>query len=95
MLKKFGERVAMNSPIQGSAADIIKLAMIGTYKALRQAGIDAVLVLQVHDELVLDVAERDADRASQLLREQMEGVISSKVPLTCEVSLGKTWFDCK
>lgn len=95
MLKKFGERVAMNSPIQGTAADIMKLAMIGTYKALRQEGLDAVLVLQVHDELVLDVAERDARRAAEVLKEQMESVIDSKVPLTCELSLGKTWFDCK
>lgn len=95
MLKKFGERVAMNSPIQGTAADIIKIAMINTFKSLRNSGIDAKLVLQVHDELVLEADKSCAERASEILKHEMESVAEFKVPLTSEVSTGKNWFECK
>lgn len=96
MLKKFGERVAMNSPIQGTAADVIKLAMIKTHTALKTAGLDAAMILQVHDELILDSAESCADEALALLKQAMESALSDfPVPLTCETSVGKTWFDCK
>jgi len=94
-MKNFGERVAMNSPIQGSAADIIKIAMINVQNALDQSGIDARLVLQVHDELILEASEKDAPAAEKLLKEQMESAVSLLVPLSVEVSRGKTWFDCK
>ncbi len=95
MLKKFGERVAMNSPIQGTAADIIKIAMINVYRALKDAGIDAKLTLQVHDELMLDANVNCAEEAAQILKREMERVADFKVPLTTEVSMGDTWFECK
>ena len=95
MLKKFGERVAMNSPIQGTAADIMKIAMINTYNALRRAGIDAHIILQVHDELIVEAAENCADEAKAILKREMESAAKTKVPLVAEVSVGKCWFDCK
>ncbi len=95
MLKKFGERVAMNSPIQGTAADIIKIAMINTYKSLKNAGIDAKLILQVHDELVIEADASVAEKAAQILKHEMENVSAFRVPLTSEVSMGNNWFECK
>lgn len=95
MLKNFGERVAMNSPIQGSAADIIKIAMVRVDRALKESGIDARLILQVHDELIIEASDADAPRAAEILQREMEGAASLTVPLTAEVSSGKTWFDCK
>ena len=95
MLKKFGERVAMNSPIQGTAADIMKIAMINTYSALRRAGIDAHIILQVHDELIVEAAENCADEAKAILKREMESAAKTNVPLVAEVSVGKCWFDCK
>ena len=95
MLKKFGERVAMNSPIQGTAADVIKIAMINTFKKLKEAKIDAKLVLQVHDELIIDADASCADKALDILKSEMESVGSFKVPLTSEISTGDTWYDCK
>ena len=94
-LVAFGERVAMNSPIQGSAADIIKLAMIGTFKALKEAEIDARLILQVHDELLLDTARDCKDRAMEILKREMENAIKTTVPLSVEVNFGDTWYDAK
>ncbi len=91
----FGRRVAMNSPIQGSAADVIKIAMIRVERALREAGIDAILIMQVHDELIIDSAESCADEAAAILRREMEGAASLSVPLSAEVSRGKTWYDAK
>ena len=89
----FGERVAMNSPIQGTAADIIKLAMIHVDARLREAGLDAHLILQVHDELILDSAASCAKKAAEILREEMEHVVRYRVPLTVELSMGKNWLD--
>lgn len=94
-LKKFGERVAMNSPIQGTAADIIKVAMINVSRRLEREGIDARLVLQVHDELVIEANKSCADRASVILREEMENAISLPVPLSVELTVGDTWYDNK
>lgn len=95
MLKKFGERVAMNSPIQGTAADIIKVAMINVDRRLKNEGIDARLILQVHDELVIEAHKNCADRASIVLREEMENAISLPVPLSVELTVGETWYDNK
>lgn len=94
-LRAFGERVAMNSPIQGSAADIIKLAMINVERRLRQSGIDAKLILQVHDELIIEANCDCADEARTILREEMEGAVSLPVPLTVDVEQGDSWFECK
>ncbi len=95
VLRAFGERVAMNSPIQGSAADIIKLAMLRTEKALKEAKIDAKLILQVHDELVVDAAACDAPRAAEILKREMESAISLSVPMTVELSIGSNWYENK
>ena len=95
MLKKFGERVAMNSPIQGTAADIIKVAMINVRDRLLKEGIDAHLVLQVHDELVLESNRSCSARALEILREEMENAIKLPVPLSVELTVGNTCYDNK
>ena len=95
MQQKFGERVAMNSPIQGTAADIIKLAMIRAHRLLKEEGLDARLILQVHDELLIEAHRDCADRAREILRQAMEGVASYAVPLTVDIHVGETWFEAK
>ena len=95
MLKKFGERVAMNSPIQGTAADIIKIAMINVDQKLRERGIDARLILQVHDELLVETHRDCADEALEILRYEMENAVKLSVPLDVEVGVGENWYDCK
>ncbi len=91
-VRKFGERAAMNSPIQGTAADIMKLAMIAADRRLREEGLDARIILQVHDELILEAHKRDAARAAEILKEAMEGAASLSVPLTVDVTVGTTWL---
>ncbi len=95
MLRAFGERVAMNSPIQGSSADIIKMAMINVHKALEKEGIDARLILQIHDELIIEAHRDCAKRAAEILRAEMENVAALSVPLTVELNIGTSWYDCK
>jgi DNA polymerase-1 len=85
------ERMAINMPIQGTAADIMKIAMIRVRERLRASGLDALLVLQVHDELVLDVAKRDVDRAAELVRDEMFGAYELDVPLVVDVRVGSNW----
>ena len=92
-LVSFGERVAMNSPIQGTAADIIKLAMINTAKALREAGLDARLILQVHDELLVEARQDHAEEAMAILKKEMENAYETGVNLSVEIASGKTWYD--
>ena len=94
-LQHFGERVAMNSPIQGTAADIIKIAMINVSKALRAENIDARLILQVHDELLIEAHKDCADRAYEILKESMEKAIKLSVPLDVEAHIGKNWLEAK
>lgn len=94
-MRNFGERVAMNSPIQGSAADIIKLAMINTRGALAAAKLDARLILQVHDELVVEAARECADEAAAILRREMENAVHLTVPLSVELTVGDTWYENK
>ena len=93
-LQAFGERVAMNSPIQGSAADIIKIAMINVYKRLERELPDARLLLQVHDELLVEAPADRIEEASAILREEMEKAVSLSVPLPAECGTGKTWLEC-
>ncbi len=95
MQQKFGERVAMNSPIQGTAADIIKLAMIRVHKRLQQSGIDARLILQVHDELLIEAHKDCAEEARQILREEMESAVSYSVPLEVDIHIGQNWYEAK
>lgn len=93
MLAAFGERVAMNSPIQGSAADIIKAAMVSLEARLSRSGLDARLILQVHDELIVECHREVADEVKEIVREEMENVIDLAVPLTVDVKAGDTWYD--
>lgn len=92
-IRSFGERAAMNTPIQGTAADIIKLAMNHASSALKEKGLDAVLILQVHDELIVEAKEDIAEEAAKVLQEAMENVISLDVPLLAEARIGKTWAE--
>ena len=94
-IRAFGERVAMNSPIQGTAADIIKIAMIRTRKALRDSGLDAKLILQVHDELIVEASRADAEAAAAILKNEMEHAATTRVPLTVEVAMGQSWYEAK
>lgn len=94
-LQHFGERVAMNSPIQGTAADIIKIAMISTSEKLKDAGIDARLILQVHDELLIEAHKNCAEKALEILVDCMENAMKCKVPLSVEANMGDTWYDAK
>lgn len=94
-LQHFGERVAMNSPIQGTAADIIKIAMIRVEKELKAKGLDARLILQVHDELILESHRDCAEEARRVLIDAMEGAAMLSVPLSVEAAIGKDWFEAK
>ena len=94
-MRQFGERAAMNSPVQGSAADIIKLAMIRVSNALKNNGLKARLIMQVHDELIIDCPINEESKVKQLLLEGMENVSKLSVPLTAELSTGGNWNECK
>ena len=93
--RSFGERVAMNMPIQGSAADIIKIAMVHVDKALRDAGLKGRLVLQIHDELIVDAPKGEAEAVKELMKTCMEQVADLKVRLIAEGAIGKSWYDTK
>ena len=94
-LRSFGERVALNMPIQGTAADVMKLAMIRVSRRLKEEGLAAKLILQVHDELIVECPEAEADRVKALLKEEMEGAGSFPVPLLTEAGAGRTWAEAK
>ena len=94
-VRSFGERCAMNSPIQGTAADIIKLAMIRVADVLKAAGMRSRLILQVHDELILEAPKDEAAQAQRLLKNEMENVMRLSVPLTVDVNVGENWRACK
>lgn len=93
MVRSGGERIARNMPIQGTAADIIKIAMIRVDKRIDEEKLDARLILQVHDELIVEVSEKDADRALHLVTEEMESACKMKVKLRADGNIGKTWYD--
>ena len=94
-IRAFGERTATNSPLQGSAADLIKIAMIRIHAALKQANLRARMLLQVHDELVFEVPEAETSVAGGLVKREMEGVASLRVPLLVSIGAGKNWIDAK
>ena len=94
-LRSFGERVARNMPIQGAAADIIKIAMINVSNRLKNENLKAELILQVHDELIVEAPNNEADKVSKILKEEMEHAASLKVPLVVDAGIGKTWYDAK
>ena len=95
MLRAFGARVAMNMPIQGTAADIIKIAMIRVYRRLQEENMAARLLLQIHDELIVEAPEAEAEKAKQIVIEEMENACKLSVPLKCDANIGKTWYDAK
>lgn len=90
-----GKRIAMNTPIQGTAADIIKMAMVKVYERLKSEVPEAKLILQVHDELIVEAPQKLALKAAKILGEEMQNVVSFNVPLTAEVSMGGSWYDAK
>ena len=94
-LRAFGERVALNMPIQGTAADIMKLAMVRVANRLKKENLRAKLLLQVHDELIVECPEEEAEQVRTLLREEMEGAAELRVPLTAEAHSGKNWLEAK
>ena len=92
-LKAFGKRVAMNAPIQGSAADIMKVAMINVDRALKNAGLDARIVMQVHDELIVEVRDSEVEECKRLVRDEMGKAVTLSIPLTVDVTSGKNWLE--
>ena len=95
MVREFGKRAAMNTPIQGTAADIMKIAMVNLNKELEESKIDAKIILQVHDELILEAKIEDKEKAKDLLKKSMESAISLSVPLEVEVSEATNWYEAK
>ncbi len=95
MTRQFGERIAMNTPIQGTAADIIKIAMIKVEKRLKKEQLQAKLILQVHDELIIEAPTDEMERVKALLVEEMEGAVSLSVPLTVDVQVADNWYEAK
>ena len=95
MVRQFGSRAAMNTPIQGTAADIMKLAMIHVYQELKEKNLDAKLVLQVHDELIIECQESCKEAVKEILKNNMENVILLKVPLEADLSEATSWYDTK
>ena len=94
-MRSFGERVALNMPIQGTAADIIKLAMVRVHRRLAAEGLEARLIMQVHDELIVECPEAEASRVEQLLQQEMQGVAELSVPLLAEAHTGHNWLAAK
>ncbi len=94
-VRSFGERAAMNTPLQGTASDIIKIAMIRVYEAMRKQGLKAKMILQVHDELVIDTPQEEVETVQHIVKEQMESVMSLKVPLVASVGVGDNWVEAK
>ena len=85
----------MNTPIQGTAADIMKIAMINVYKELKTRNLKSIIVLQVHDEMMIEVPIEEAEEVKNIIKEKMESAVSLIVPLVAEVSEAKNWYECK
>jgi len=94
-MRQFGERVAQNTPIQGTAADMMKKAMIDVQSALDESGTEATILLQVHDELLLEVPDGEVDAVRDLVVEKMEGAVELSVPIVADWGVGKSWYDAK
>jgi DNA polymerase-1 len=94
-VRSFGERAAMNTPIQGTAADIIKKAMVDIYSALKENEYRSKLILQVHDELIIEVHRDEVDEIKDLVKDKMEGVVKMDVPLVADIHVGENWYDAK
>ena len=94
-LRAFAERTAQNTPLQGSAADLIKIAMVDIHRTLKAEGLGSRLLLQVHDELVLEAPDAEVERVTALVREHMEGAAKLDVPLVVDVGVGSNWLEAK
>ena len=94
-IAKFGERIAMNAPIQGTAADIIKVAMNNVYKKLKDENLKSKLIMQVHDELIVEIEDGEEDKVKTIVKDAMENVIKLKVPLDIDMNIGLSWYDAK
>jgi DNA polymerase-1 len=94
-IKAQAERMAINSPIQGTAADIIKIAMINIADEMTLKSLKSKMLLQVHDELIFEVVEEELETMQEMVKRQMEGVVSLKVPLKVDMGIGVNWFDLK
>ena len=95
IVKALGERLAMNAPIQGSAADIIKLAMVNVYNKLNELQLKSKIILQVHDELILNVKQDELEQVKTLVKDEMENVLKMDVPLEVDINIGNTWYEAK
>ena len=95
MTREFGKRIAMNSPIQGTAADIIKIAMINVYKRLKRENLKSRLLLQIHDELLIEALDNEIVRVKQIMEEEMVNAVKLKVALQIDMHEGNSWFDAK
>ncbi len=95
MVRQFGARAAMNTPIQGTAADIMKIAMVSMYNKLKESNYDAKIVLQVHDELMIECKKEDAENVEKMLKESMESAIKMSIPLLVEAEVADNWYDVK
>ena len=95
MVRQFGARAAMNTPIQGTAADIMKIAMLDVFNKLEEAGLKSKLVLQVHDELIIDTVIEEKEQVKEILKTSMENAIKLKIPLKVELGEAKDWYEAK
>ena len=95
MMREFGKRAAMNAPIQGSAADLIKMAMIAIDKKMQEEQVRSRMILQIHDELIFDVPEDEVEQMMRIVKEGMQNVVKLKVPLVANASIGRTWYEAK
>ncbi len=95
MVRQFGSRAAMNTPIQGTAADIMKIAMIKVYKEIKKRKLHSKIVLQVHDEMMIEAPEEEKEQIKEILKQSMETAVSLNVPLIADISEAKNWYDCK
>ena len=95
MVRQFGSRVAMNTPIQGTAADIMKIAMINVFKEINKRNLKAKIVLQVHDEMMIETPIDEIEQVKQIMKDSMESATQLKVPLIADISEATNWYDCK
>ena len=95
MVRQFGERAAMNTPVQGTAADIMKIAMIKVYKALKEKNLKTKIILQVHDEMMLEAPIEEKEVVKEILKTSMESATELKVPLVADISEADNWYNCK
>ena len=95
MIRAMGERMALNTPIQGTAADILKMAMVKLHNILKEKNLKTKMLLQVHDELIFDVPEDELEEVKEIVRDTMENIYKLDVPLKVEINYGKDWYEAK